>query len=147
MSKQPSIIQGKQHKDARGSIHFVNAFSMDAVKRFYIISPENTQIIRAWQGHKKEEKWFYALKGRFLVVLIKIDNWETPAENLNHQAFILEADKNQVLHIPEGYVNGFKALEKTAQLLVYSNATLAESTDDNYRFEANKWFDWSKNEI
>jgi dTDP-4-dehydrorhamnose 3,5-epimerase-like enzyme len=102
MSKKPTIIQGDQYKDARGSMSFVNTFLMDAVKRFYIISPENTRVIRAWQGHKEEEKWFFALTGRFLVVLIKIDNWKMPSDNLRTQRYILGANRNQVLHIPKG---------------------------------------------
>lgn len=54
MSNKPNIIQGERYKDARGYISFVNTFLMDVVKRFYIISPENTHTIRAWQGHKRK---------------------------------------------------------------------------------------------
>ena len=144
MLKKPSIIQGGKHSDARGRMSFVNAFSMDAVKRFYVIEPKNTEIIRAWQGHKQEEKWFHVLNGSFAVVLVEIDNWATPSDNLPYEKFVLEADNNQVLHVPKGYANGFIALEADARLLVFSDASLAESADDNYRFDANKWFEWSQ---
>jgi dTDP-4-dehydrorhamnose 3,5-epimerase-like enzyme len=144
MPNKPLIIQGEQYKDDRGSISFVNSFLMDSVKRFYVITPQNTQVIRAWQGHKKEGKWFHVLNGSFLIVLIEIDNWEAPSENLNYQEFVLHADNNQILHIPNGYANGYKALENDSKLLVYSDATLSESANDDYRFDANRWFDWTK---
>jgi dTDP-4-dehydrorhamnose 3,5-epimerase-like enzyme len=145
MLKKPSLINGEQFKDERGAISFVNLFTMDEVKRFYIITPQNTQIVRAWQGHKKEEKWFYVLNGSFIIGLVEIDNWENPSDTLEPQKYLLNAHNNQVLHIPSGYANGFRAVEKAAKLLVFSNATLAESASDNYRFDANKWFDWTDN--
>ena len=144
MSKKPSIIQGEQYSDDRGAMSFVNQFNMDTVKRFYMITPKNTHIARAWQGHKQEEKWFHVLNGSFLVVLVEIDNWVTPSDNLPYKKFVLAADKHQVLHIPKGYANGFIALETDARLLVFSNVSLTDSADDNYRFDADKWFDWSK---
>ena len=144
MQKEPSLIQGEQYKDKRGSISFVNLFFMDEVKRFYIITPQNTHIIRAWQGHRKEEKWFHVLDGSFLVVLVKIDNWSAPSEALNHQKFVLDANNNQILHIPKGYANGFMALESNAKLLIFSSCRLEESATDDYRFDEKKWYDWAK---
>lgn len=142
MLEKPTLIQVESYEDDRGAMSFANLFLMDAVKRFYTITPKNTEIIRAWQAHKVEEKWFHVLNGRFLVMLVKINNWENPSDALPHEKFILDAADNQILHIPKGYANGFIALEKASKLLVFSNASLKESAKDNYRFEANKWVDW-----
>ena len=143
MSDKPSIIHGNYYADDRGKMSFINDFLMHEVKRFYTITPKDTETIRAWQGHRIEEKWFHVLQGRFLIGLVKIDDWETPSDSLKVEKFILSTQENQVLHIPKGYANGFRALEDNAQLLVFSSTTLAEAAHDNYRFDAQKWCDWT----
>lgn len=131
----PFIIKGNVHTDKRGSIAFCNDFDFPDIKRFYLINPCSTSQIRAWQGHKLEKKYFYAVKGSFVVQLIKPDNWELPNHNLMAEKFTLNAAKSEILAIPAGYINGFCSLEKDAQLLVYSSATLQESIADDYRWE------------
>jgi dTDP-4-dehydrorhamnose 3,5-epimerase len=61
----PSWIEGEIHADERGEIVSVNGFSLEDVRRFYVISNESPETIRAWQGHKKETKYFFALEGSF----------------------------------------------------------------------------------
>jgi dTDP-4-dehydrorhamnose 3,5-epimerase len=46
--------------------------------------------------------------------------------------------------IPGGYANGFKALEDNSRLLAFSNLSLEESRQDDYRFEKNMWKNWDK---
>ncbi len=143
----PFLIQGGVHDDSRGKIAFVNDFDMAKVQRFYAISPRDTAIVRAWQGHKIESKWFYVVKGSFLVRLIKIDNWESPSLHLSPTEFILEASNSQVLYIPGGYANGFKALEADSTLMVFSDCGLYQTAQDDYRFPADYWFEWAKLEV
>jgi dTDP-4-dehydrorhamnose 3,5-epimerase-like enzyme len=142
MNAEPTIIQGGLHQDERGKLLFVNDFDLSQVKRYYIIEHNDVAIIRAWQGHKKEQKWFQVISGSFKVALVQPDNWENPSEDLKVKEFILDADDNQVLHIPGNFANGFKALEENSRMIVFSDFTMAESSDDNYRFESTKWFDW-----
>ena len=142
---KPSLIEGKQHVDDRGTIAFANDFDMSEVKRFYYIKPKDTSIIRAWQGHQKESKWFQVINGEFLVRIVQIDDWQNPSKDLPIQEFLLSADKGSILHIPKGYVNGFKALTPDALLMVYSNVDLENSMSDDYRFSDDYWFDWTKN--
>ena len=66
------VIEGNFHEDSRGVIRFVNDYDMVKVVRMYCIEPK-LGVIRAWQGHKKETKWFYATKGSFLVKTMKMD--------------------------------------------------------------------------
>ena len=53
------LIKGEQFSDNRGSLNFFNAFDMSEIKRLYEIEPIDDHIIRAWQGHQYEKKWFY----------------------------------------------------------------------------------------
>lgn len=139
----PQLITGDTYTDERGTLAFVNAFDMDEVQRMYTITHPHTHIVRAWQGHKKETKYFKCTRGRFLVALVCIDDWESPSPSLIPQTFVLDATKPQVLHIPKGYANGFKALDTDAELLVFSDQTLAAAKDDQFRFSADFWMDWS----
>ena len=142
MEKKPTIIQGGEHQDARGKLIFFNDFDMKAVKRFYVIEHPDTVIVRAWQGHKIEQKWFYVLAGSFKVVMVQPDDWTDPSAVLVTKEFILKSESNEILHVPGGFANGFKALVPQSKMMVFSDCTVEESSHDNFRFDANKWYDW-----
>lgn len=136
---QPTIIRGEQFSDTRGRLKFFNAFNMGPVERFYEIHPASINIIRAWQAHKLEKKWFYCTAGAFIVNLVKIDNFESPSDRLQTEQYSLNADLPQVLEVPGGYANGFKATEPESSLIVFSNFTLAQSAEDDFRFSPETW--------
>ncbi|MFO7145174.1 hypothetical protein B9T16_28950 [Arthrospira sp. PCC 8006] len=119
------LITGNTHTDSRGTVRFVNDFVMVRVVRMYCIEPK-LGVIRAWQGHKKETKWFYAAKGSFLVKTIKMDT-------LEKKEYYLKDTESKVLKIPRGYYNGFEALEEGSVLMVFSDFGLEESKGDDYR--------------
>ena len=133
------IVQGNIHIDKRGSVRFVNDFNFDGVKRFYVINHPDTNVIRAWQGHKTETKHFFVAKGIFLVKWIKIDNWKRPSEGLEIQSKTLTDRKSEILTILPGHTNGFKALEPDSTLVVFSDKTLQESKEDDFRFPVDYW--------
>ncbi len=133
------IIKGNQHKDQRGIIRFVNDFTFDGIKRFYTITHPDTSVIRAWQGHKLETKHFFVTKGSFLINWIEIDDWDNPSKNLKVNSKILEETESELLIVPPGHANGFKALEPNSTLLVFSDMSLEDSIADDYRFPANHW--------
>ena len=54
-------------------------------------------------------------------------------------SFELNAKKPQVLYIPGGYANGFKAISENSKLMVFSNLDLETSKRDDFRFETHKW--------
>lgn len=140
--KNPKIINGGIHSDVRGSISFVNDFDFSKVKRFYNICHTNTEIIRAWQGHKEESKWFYVSSGSFKVVLIKIDDWSKASQIDSPIEFHLEFSEPRVLFIPGGYVNGFQATTPNSQMMVFSDFTIEESQNDDFRFDKDLWYKW-----
>jgi len=142
MTNTPKLIEGGLHVDERGSVAFVNNFDLQSTKRFYSITHPDTSVIRAWQGHKKESKWFFCSKGAFLVLLVKIDDWEKPSIDLKVMSFQLFQNKPQVLFVPPGYANGFRAVEPSSTLFVFSDKNLSASKDDDYRFDKNLWYKW-----
>lgn len=139
---QPAIIKGGDFRDHRGIMRFVNDFDLQEIRRMYIIEHPDTAVIRAWQAHKIEQKWLYVLEGAFQVQLIQPDNWENPSENLPVQSWQLSSENNEVLHIPGGYANGFKALKENSKLLVFSSLDIKEAASDNFRFDKDYWKVW-----
>jgi dTDP-4-dehydrorhamnose 3,5-epimerase len=138
----PTLFSGNRHLDLRGKISFINDCDLSKAKRFYVIEPAGTEVVRAWQGHKQEEKWFYVVEGSFKIVLVKPDNWQHPSLNLPVEEHKLSADKIQILHIPGGYANGFKALESKSKIMVFSSFTAEESMKDDFRFDKSLWYKW-----
>ena len=140
--KIPKIISGGNHTDERGKIDFINDLDMSAIKRVYFTTHFKTDVVRAWQGHKIESRWFICVKGSFKVKLVAIDDWESPSENLKTLNYTLSESEPAALYIPNGYVNGFKALEENSKLMVMSNFRLNETENDQFRFDKNKWTTW-----
>ena len=137
------IIEGGKFKDFRGEIGFVNDFDMTNVKRFYTISHPDTRIVRAWQGHKIETRWFYCTEGVFDIRVVKVDNWENPCNNLNVEKYILNSETPMILKIPAGYVSGIKAILKNSKLISFSNFKLNENKNDDFRYDKDKWTNWN----
>jgi dTDP-4-dehydrorhamnose 3,5-epimerase-like enzyme len=142
MQLLPKIISSGQQVDERGKLIFFNELNLQEVKRLYIIEHPDLDKVRAWQAHKKEQKWFFVIEGCFKVVIVQPDDWDEPSENLPIQEFKLEAKSNQVLYIPGNYANGFKALIPGSKMIVFSDFTVEESSNDNFRFAKTLWYKW-----
>ncbi|MFS8083742.1 MAG: WxcM-like domain-containing protein [Ginsengibacter sp.] len=142
MSEIPEIIEGGEHHDTRGRLTFFNAFDMKVVRRFYMIEHPDTTIVRGWQAHKKEQKWFYVMKGSFKIVIVKPGEWAADFEKLKPEEFTLSNDDNKLLHIPGGYANGFQALEPHSKLMVFSDFGIEQAGTDEYRFSKDLWYNW-----
>jgi len=138
-SIKPRIIKGDDFIDERGKIQFINNFDLSPIKRIYFTSHYNIDTIRAWQGHKVESCWFYCVKGGFKIKLIRIDDWDNPSNECNVFEYELSEEKPQVLVMPNGYVNGFKATKEDSKLMLMSNYGLNEIEDDSIRFDTNTW--------
>lgn len=136
------IITGGTHTDDRGTLTFFNNFDMKRIRRFYQIEHQELNIIRAWQAHQIEQKWFYVIQGSFKVVLVQPDNWTNPSTDLAFEEFILKSGDNQILHIPGGFANGFQAMEPHSKLIVFSNFSMKEAGTDDFRFDKDLWYKW-----
>ena len=131
----PSILTGNCYSDARGKLLYNNSFNANGIKRIYLIENIDTLFIRAWQGHRIEQRWFSAIVGNFEVKLIAVDNWDNPSKALPPIVFELSSEKMDVLHIPGGYISSIQAKTDGAKLLVMADYMLGEIKDE-YRFEA-----------
>ena len=141
-----NLIQGNISRDQRGVLKYNNDFDLTEIKRLYIIQNDSKNIIRGWQGHKIEQRWFTSISGIFKINLIEIDNWEKPSKSLEIKTFTLNDKKPKILFIPGGFAHGYKTLTTDTSLIVFSTATLSESKNDDYRFEAYYWNPWEKKE-
>jgi len=129
----PELLQAAAFHDQRGALYAWADFDLKSIVRMYAIEPANTNIIRAWQGHFKERKWFWAASGCFEVQTIPLDQFGKPILAQRAQ-WILNANEGAVLAIPGGYLNGFRALEASSRLLVFSDFDLEASKVDDIRF-------------
>jgi dTDP-4-dehydrorhamnose 3,5-epimerase len=137
-----SIINGSSHQDLRGKISFINDCDLSKAKRFYVIEPAGIEVVRAWQAHQREEKWFYVIEGSFKIVLTKPDDWKNPSSHLPFEEYILTASQAQILYVPGGYANGFQSLEPKSKIMVFSSFTVKESMEDDFRYDKSLWYKW-----
>jgi dTDP-4-dehydrorhamnose 3,5-epimerase-like enzyme len=137
--KYPQLIKGGIHTDQRGQISFVNDLKFDAIERFYIISNSAKNPLRAWHGHKIDNKYFYCIKGVIKVHYVKIDDWESPSRNLKVESVVLNAAESTIFHIPEGYANAIESLEVGSKLMSFSTLPLDRISEDDVRFESDMW--------
>lgn len=137
--KKPSLIKGGLHTDNRGQISFVNDFKFDVIERFYIICNSAEHPIRAWQGHKIDNKFFYCVQGKVKVHFVKIDDWDFPSKKLEIESVILTSLESNVLHIPEGYANAIESLEEDSKLISFTTLPLTKVKDDAVRYPEDYW--------
>lgn len=130
----PKIISGGSHSDTRGTVRFNNPFDATAIKRIYLIENNKITLVRGWQGHRIEQRWFSVMQGSFKIELIAIDNWEHPSRDLKSLSFFVNNEMLDVLHVPQGYVSSIQALEEGAKLLVMSDYLLGEVKDE-FRYD------------
>ncbi len=142
MPEKPNIIKGNFFSDSRGLLRFVNDFHFEDVKRFYFIKHFETSIVRAWQGHQIEKKYFYPISGSFLVAWIKIDDFKNPSDDLIPEYHILSSAKSEIIAIPKGYANGLKALEANSEIMVLSDMELDDSIKEKIRYPSHWWLNW-----
>lgn len=138
------VVEGEVFVDHRGEIHSANNLDFAEIKRSYTITNADTEIIRGWHGRQDEKKWFWCLKGSFKGAFVEIDNWDEPSRDLKPHFYDLRAERSQVICVPEGYANCFRATEPDSLLLVFSSKTYPECLSDSWRYEPNYWFDWDE---
>jgi dTDP-4-dehydrorhamnose 3,5-epimerase len=142
---EPSLIPGGISVDDRGYVSFYNSLDLSQWVRCYFVSNHSVGFVRAWHGHKHEQKVAVPVLGTFLVSCVEIDNWENPSKSLKTTEFVLSATTPRALHIPKGYANGFKSLTESSTMMFLSSSSLQESLSDDYRFPWNYWNPWESN--
>ena len=142
------LIDIDTFSDERGSLEFCNEFDMKAIKRFYKVTHADTETIRAWQVHYIEHKWFVCTAGSFDFRLVPLSDID--CQVLLDLGFVKQGDSYsikltskdaQVVFVPEGFANGFRALEGNSSLTVYSNLSLEEAKLDNDKAEVGTYLE------
>ncbi len=114
----------KRFGDDRGD--FVNIDFAVQLKRSYLITNNQSGVVRAFHGHQQEAKLFYVPQGAFKFIIMDMvgGQWKE---------YVLQASVPKTLYIPSGYYNGFVSLSNDALLVVYSSSTMEESRNDDIR--------------
>lgn len=142
MGIKPTLIKGGLFRDERGSLQYVNDENPGNYRRFYIITHPNIDIVRAWQGHKTEEKSFFVIKGDFTIAVVRPGNFEAPSSKDSPELFKMKSEDNLFLKVPGGCYTGIKACVPDSVLLIFSDSTLEESKNDDFRLPKDRWVDW-----
>ncbi|MFH1583269.1 MAG: dTDP-4-dehydrorhamnose 3,5-epimerase family protein [Candidatus Falkowbacteria bacterium] len=129
------LVSGGQNVDERGIVRFVNDFNFKNVKRFYQVENHKRGFIRAWHGHKTEEKYVYVAKGAALVGAVNLETEEV-------QKFFLSSENPRVLWIPANNANGFMTLEENTIVIFFSSLSIEEAKQDDIRYPYDKWNIW-----
>ncbi|NQD70239.1 hypothetical protein HP439_05835 [Sphingobacterium shayense] len=131
------IIEGGIANDFRGQIRFVNHFDMSQIKRFYLITNANIDVVRGWRAHRMEQRWFYVVSGTICIDFVKIDDWIQPSIDLEIERRIMSANDSRILHLPSGYGAAFQSLKFNSELLVFSDYGIENAKNDDYAWPAN----------
>jgi dTDP-4-dehydrorhamnose 3,5-epimerase len=133
------LINAAVHRDERGWVQFVNAFTPSAADRFYVIHPANVGEVRGWIGHKRERKWFFPITGRFDVGVVSPDRWDTPDRNLAITRYQLDASAPLMLDVAPGNFAAIVAREPNSALAVFSTGSIATAKEDDFRLPPDYW--------
>jgi len=136
------LIEGSLAVDDRGAVSFVNGFDFHGVKRFYAVTNHKAGFIRAWHAHRHEAKYVTVLQGTAVIGTVKVDDWDKPSKDSTVHRYVLSARKPSIVYIPGGYANGFMSLTADTIVVFFSTATIAESLEDDVRYNARYWDIW-----
>jgi dTDP-4-dehydrorhamnose 3,5-epimerase-like enzyme len=136
---EPKLILGDQFVDFRGIVKYNNNLSLNGFNRFYTLQNSEAHPFRGWHGHAKESKIFIAAHGSFRVGAVRVRKMLEPDPLSQPTWFDLSKDRLDGLFIPAGFANASISLEPGSVLFVLSNATLAQSEEDDFRFPPQTW--------
>lgn len=127
----PEYIKGGIHRDERGTLRFCNDFDLSAVKRFYTIVNRAEQPVRGWIGHRKENKWFFPVRGETTIVVSPMGE-STNLTRYSRLHYTLHADSPAVLKVP---CNNWFYIEQHdgAEVMVFSDCKVGEYENDDLR--------------
>ncbi len=142
-SMDPIFFESNSSSDERGTVSFTNDLNLQKAVRTYKVENSQLKTVRAWHGHKVEEKWVNVEQGEFLVCVVNINDFTSPSKDLEIQTYKMSY-KDGFLYIPPNFANGAMNLTEDNAIRYYSSSTLEESLNDDFRFESDYWDPWSQ---
>jgi len=142
-SMDPIFFESNSSSDERGTVSFTNDLNLQKAVRTYKVENSQLKTVRAWHGHKVEEKWVNVEQGEFLVCVVKVDDFTSPSKDSEIQTYKM-SPKDGFLYIPPNFANGAMNLTEDNAIRYYSSSTLEESLNDDFRFESDYWDPWSQ---
>ena len=142
-SMEPIFFESNSSSDERGTVSFTNDLNLQKAVRTYKVENSQLKTVRAWHGHKVEQKWVNVEQGEFLVCVVKVDDFTSPSKDSEIQTYKM-SPKDGFLYIPPNFANGAMNLTEDNAIRYYSSSTLEESLDDDFRFESDYWDPWSQ---
>ncbi|MBX4211199.1 MAG: sugar epimerase [Candidatus Yanofskybacteria bacterium] len=139
VSNKPELLEGGFAVDDRGQVSFANGFNFPGIKRFYVVENFSSDLIRAFHGHLKEDKYIFPISGSAIIAAVYLDNIKKPNKKNEVHRFLVSARKPALLKIPAKHANGIKVLEPGTKLIIFSTTTLEEAKGDDYRFPHDYW--------
>lgn len=130
----PQVINGGAHADVRGLLRFCNDFDLSAVRRFYTIANSAARPRRGWIGHRKENKWFFPVRGETTIVVLPMADASTNPTHYSRLHYTLRAETPAVLKVP---CNNWFYIEQHdgAEVMVFSDCKVGEYENDDFRKE------------
>lgn len=125
---KPKIIPGGRFVDDRGVLLHNNNFSFTNIVRSYTIKHDILGFVRAYHGHRFEDKYVQVIDGRFKIHVARMDNDAL----ISDSTYILE-DNGNVLYIPGYYSHGFQNISESGIINFYSTSDVEESISDDIR--------------
>ncbi len=135
------LIDRTKFVDDRGHFENIPLYILEwekvfQTKRVYICDNFQKGTVRGYHHHRYEQKIFICLRGAVKFVLLPKDMMIcTTPPAWEPQIFILSADMDKALFIPENYANAWQSLTDDTILLGISDRTVAESREDDVRLD------------
>ena len=140
---EPILFSSNSHSDDRGTVFFTNELTLKNVVRTYKVQNKLIKTVRAWHGHKLEEKWIRVEEGEFLICAVQIEDFDNPSSNIKIHKFTL-TPADGILYVPNNYANGAMNITENNSIRYFSSLLLDESVKDDYRFDSKFWDPWSE---
>ena len=140
---KPKLYLSESRSDHRGKVSFSNECDLTKAVRTYKVSNEKIRTVRAWHGHKLEEKWISVEEGEYLICAVKVNDFEKPNKKQKVYKFTMNSDSG-ILHIPSNFANGAMNITKKNSIRYFSSLKLEQSKDDDFRFDSRYWDPWSE---
>jgi dTDP-4-dehydrorhamnose 3,5-epimerase len=133
------VLEVGQHIDARGILHFLNDINEFVVRRVYLVQNSEAGKSRGWHGHKYECKLFFPIEGKFRLALVQIDDFQSPNRKLIPKIYELSSTEPFAVSITGGFANNLTSITENARIMVFSNFTVHESENDDFRYPPEYW--------